>query len=197
MDERGRRLHSWRTLILPYLRFNIHEESNAPMNLYDQLLLDEPWNSEHNLAVESRLGSEIRKFYHCQSDPIEDSEQFVDASYLAVIGPRTVWDIDRTIRLVDITDGPSNTVAVVEVADSGVHWMEPRDLYIGQMSFEVNGLRGQGISSYHGSESRCRHSGGCYVGLLDGAFRFIQFSIDSTKLENLLTIDDGHTLGEF
>ncbi|MDA1162251.1 MAG: hypothetical protein O3B13_04030 [Planctomycetota bacterium] len=75
--------------------------------------------------------------------------------------------------------------------------MEPRDLYIGQMSLEVNGLRGQGVSSYHGCESRCKNAGGCHVGLLDGTYRFIQFSIAPSLLENLLTIDDGHTLGEF
>ena len=39
VDAEGKPLHSWRTLILPFI------EQNA---LYQQIRLDEPWDSEHN-----------------------------------------------------------------------------------------------------------------------------------------------------
>ncbi len=39
VDEDGKPLHSWRVLILPYL---------GQQELYDQIRLDEPWDSEWN-----------------------------------------------------------------------------------------------------------------------------------------------------
>ena len=35
-------------------------------------------------------------------------------------------------KLMDITDGTSNTMMLVEVKNSGIGWAEPRDLDIGQ-----------------------------------------------------------------
>ena len=42
-------------------------------------------------------------------------------SYVAVTGPGTVWDDHHSA-------GPSPRVMVIEVANSNIHWMEPRDL---------------------------------------------------------------------
>lgn len=44
VDENGKPLHSWRVLILPFLG----AEAKA---LYDQIRLDEPWDSEYNGAL--------------------------------------------------------------------------------------------------------------------------------------------------
>jgi len=46
--EDGRALHSWRVLILPYLG----EEEKA---LYEQIRLDEPWDSEWNARFHNRM----------------------------------------------------------------------------------------------------------------------------------------------
>ena len=48
VDESGRPLHSWRVLILPYLG----DDAKA---LYEQIRLDEPWDSEHNRAFYSQM----------------------------------------------------------------------------------------------------------------------------------------------
>src|SRR5262249_22208558 len=52
-------------------------------------------------------------------------------------------------KLDDITDDHESTVMLVEVADSGLHWMEPRDLHILQMAPTINPKGGRGMSSRH------------------------------------------------
>lgn len=189
--EDGQRLHSWRTLILPYLEINSYTDSNEPVGLYDEIRMDEPWDSPHNIEVGKKRQPAIGQFFHCPSDPLEVADFHENVSYLAVVGPRTVWNSDSPVSVRDVIDGASQTIAFVEVADTGIHWMEPRDLHIGQMSLEVNGLQGQGISSYHGSEGRTKHAGVSRVGVLDGAASNLPASISSDLLKQLLTIDDG------
>jgi prepilin-type processing-associated H-X9-DG protein len=50
-------------------------------------------------------------------------------------------------------------------ANSGIHWMEPRDLHVLQMAPTINAKSGQGLSS--------AHNGGAHVLLADGAVRFL------------------------
>ena len=51
-DERGVPLHSWRVLLLPYLAEMNTDASRVP---YDQIRLDEPWNSEWNSQFRNRV----------------------------------------------------------------------------------------------------------------------------------------------
>lgn len=186
-DENGKRLHSWRTLILPYL---------DQQDLYDRIRLNEPWNSPHNLDLVTRFEDSWRPFFRCPGNPTEEGVSSQETSYVAIVGPRSAWRLDGTLSLHDVTDGTANTLSVVEVADSGIHWMEPRDLYVGQMSMEINSLHGQGISSYHTSPHHNRDGstadfGVSHVGILDGAIRSLPASMPGDLLEQLLTIDDG------
>ena len=51
-DERGVPLHSWRVLLLPYLAKMDTGASRVP---YDQIRLDEPWDSEWNRQFHKRM----------------------------------------------------------------------------------------------------------------------------------------------
>ena len=51
-DERGVPLHSWRVLLLPYLAKMDTGASRVP---YDQIRLDEPWDSEWNSQFRNRV----------------------------------------------------------------------------------------------------------------------------------------------
>ena len=51
-DEKGNPLHSWRVLLLPYLTEMNTDASRVP---YDQIRLDEPWNSEWNSQFRNRV----------------------------------------------------------------------------------------------------------------------------------------------
>lgn len=156
-------MHSWRVLILPFL---------DDQDFYKRYKFDEPWNGPNN----SRLALD-RPLYRCPSHE-DESDQ---TSYVAVTGVKTAFPADRYVTNEDITDGPSNTIVIVEIANSGIHWMEPRDLSFAEMSFKVNADPSRGISSVHEL--------GAQVLFADGSSRFLGTKTIEDTIRSLLTID--------
>ncbi len=167
-DETGRPMHSWRVLILPWL---------DQQSLYTQYRFDEPWDGPHN----RKLADSIVPVYNCPSDEHGGSKTgtLTMTNYVAVVGPETAWPEQGAMTIDDFTDGTSNTILLVEVANSGIHWMEPRDLHVLQMTPVLNAKSGQGISS--------RHPGGANVLLGDGTVRFVPARLTSDELRAWLT----------
>ena len=124
-DENGRPMHSWRVLILPYM------EQKA---LYDRYNFDEPWDGPNN----SQLADLMPSTYRCPSDSGASPPSTL-TSYAAITGQGTLFDGDTPSSFAMIQDGTSNTIAVAEASQAGIHWMEPRDLDIAQMTFQING----------------------------------------------------------
>lgn len=176
VDENGRPMHSWRVLLLPYLD---HKD------LYDQYDFNEPWNGPSNSEL-------LRVRLPCFNCPKDHEESSPTTNYLAVVGPGTAWPGEESGKLpvppdfvLHKDDMPiAVTIHVVEVADSGIHWMEPRDLHLGQISLAVNPPTGQGISG---------HRWGAHVLLLDGTIKFLSDDIPPAVLNAALRID-GQTL---
>jgi hypothetical protein len=171
-DENGRPTHSWRVLILPFI------EQQA---LYDQYDFREPWNGPNN----RQLATVRVPLYGCpEEDPLSTS-----TSYVAVLGPETVWPGSQSTKVSDVVDGTANTLMVVEVANSGIHWMEPRDLELSSMAFRVNPRQGRGISSYHPHDKwgRPAHLSANVV-LVDGTAHALWNTISPPQLRALLTI---------
>jgi prepilin-type processing-associated H-X9-DG protein len=168
-DSNGRPMHSWRVLLLPYF-------DQAESLLYGKYRFDEPWDGPHN----SKLRDQIVAIYNCPSDDHGGSGGVSTmTSYVAVVGPETAWPGSDPAAFRDFKDGTSNTLLVVEVANSGIHWMEPRDLHVVQMALSINAKSGQGISS--------RHTGGAQALLADGSVRFVAEKLDAETLRALLT----------
>lgn len=136
-DADGKPMHSWRVLLLPFADGS---------DIYRDYRFDEPWNSPHNqqLAARSRNGR-----YHCPSNHRPDNDTHTD--YVVIVGPDTAFPGDRTTSLSDFRDGAENSILIVEIANSDIHWMEPRDLAVDGMSFRVNDPSRPGISSPHPS----------------------------------------------
>ena len=134
VDEEGNRLHSWRTLILPHLG---HE------HLYRQIRLDEPWDNTLN----RRFHQTLVNAFACPANPRPKR----NTNYVAVTGPETAWPSSESVSL-DQIDDESNTILVVEMADSGIHWMEPRDLDFERIGAEVDFDNGPYMSSNHYTE---------------------------------------------
>ena len=166
-DAQGKPMHSWRVLILPFI-----EEGK----LYEQYRFDEPWDGPNN----RKLHSQMPRTFGCPSD---ESRTEGMVSYVAVVGPHTAWPGETCTSLNQVLDGVSTSILLVEVHDSGIHWMEPRDLHISQMATTINAERGQGISS--------GHRGGANVALVDASLGFLPDDLSSDQLRKLLTIDDG------
>jgi len=169
-DPEGRPMHSWRVLLLPYL---------DQMPLYNAYRFDEPWDGPNN----SQLADKILPVFYCPSENHGGIKNgFTMTSYVAVVGPKTMWPGDgKTTKLADIRDGTSNTLMVVEFADSGIHWMEPRDLSFSEMAPTINTKSGQGISS--------EHVPGAHVLTADGGVRFISDQTRADVIRSLLTIN--------
>lgn len=76
LDSKGTRLHSWRTLILPYIELKF---------FYDGIDLSQPWDSVANTAA---AASEIPTFHSPADSTIAPNE----TSYVAVTGPGFLFD---------------------------------------------------------------------------------------------------------
>lgn len=162
-DEQGNPMHSWRVLILPFL------DEVELSELYD---FNEPWNGPLNRQLANRIPS----VYRCPDCEATQS----DTSYVAVVGTETGWPAPEGIELRQFTDGTSHTIAVVEAAEPGIHWMEPRDLTFDEAVRGVNrqGIR-QGVSS--------NHSGFANVVFFDSHVEFLPNDTPPETLRALLT----------
>lgn len=109
-DADGKPLHSWRTLILPYL-----EEHQ----LYDSIDLTKPWDDPAN----SEACKKIPSGYQCPAGSGGDAR----TTYLAVVTPNSLLQPGAPKHLTSITDG-EKTLMVIEVdLDHAVPWMAPID----------------------------------------------------------------------
>lgn len=177
-DAQGRPMHSWRVLILPFI------EQKA---LYDKYNFNEPWNGPNN----SKLADYMPHVFCCPCD--NDRGKTMETSYVAVVGQETAWPAEKAISMADIADGSSNTLMVVEVRDSGIHWMEPRDLHISQMPMTVNAPRGQGLSSEH-RPSRNKPAFGAQCAFADGHVQLLPSETPPEALRAALTRAGGEQI---
>jgi hypothetical protein len=179
-DKDGRPMHSWRVLILPYMD---HDD------IYQQYRMDEPWDGPNN----RKLWRVRIPEYEC---PEQNDNGNPTTSYVAVAGPETVWHGTKPVSIEEISDDRTNTIMVVEMANSGIRWMEPRDLDFSTLQLKINPKEGVGISSLHRDVSWLRSLLGAYVGMADGSVRFLPTDYPPENIKAMLTIGGGENVGE-
>lgn len=111
-DADGKPLYSGRVLLLPYIE---------QVQLYNAFNKDEPWNSPSNQALSQQM---IKVF----QDPASTSAIPGQTDYVFVTGTGTMFEGDKATKMMEVTDGTSNTMMIVEMKGSGINWAEPRDL---------------------------------------------------------------------
>lgn len=171
-DETGKPLLSWRVHMLPYL-----EEGD----LYNKFHLDEPWDSPHN----KQLISEMPDLFLDPSSPkltVEEGK----THYLGVFGKGVFFDgSNKGLDLRRITDGTSNTIAIVQTNDeAAVVWTKPEDWQYNENS-PLKGL----VPGIHPLIFN--------AGFSDGSVRAISKDIDPAVFKLLLTYADGEIVGNF
>jgi prepilin-type processing-associated H-X9-DG protein len=169
-DADGRPLHSWRTLILPYL------EHDA---LYKSIDLAKPWNDPVNAEA---LATSL-SVYRCSQlhRPASGGPPWNTTTYRAIVAPDGGFDPTLPRRLADVADGAKSTVMVIEVdEEDAVPWMAPVDANEGLvMSLEASANQ--------------PHPGGRNACFLDGGVRFLKTTTPDTMLHTLRLIIEGMT----
>ena len=191
VDKDGKRAHSWRVLILPFIE---------RQTLYKQYNFSEPWNGPTNAKLAT---SRPFDYYVCPLDTGGRAPGATSTSYVAVVGPGTVWAESPpdsaappppsaaakpaggvSAPKVTLPD-PGSKMLVVEVANSPIHWMEPRDLSLDEALAGINPQSSPAISSQH--EPR-----GANVVFADTSVVFLPSNTPRDLLKALLTegLDD-------
>lgn len=171
-DSRGRPLHSWRVLILPYL-----EETD----LYSQIDLTVPWDHPKHADLLFQIP---RVYQH----PTATSANEFQAGFYLVTGPGTLFPEQGPFSPRDLTDDPAQTLLVVDAAPpvASQSWLEPVDL-------DVVRLRGN-IGGDPATEIGGLLEGGAAVATADGRSHFLPRSTDPFTVRALITPRGGERL---
>ena len=158
-DADGKPLHSWRTLILPFL-----EEQQ----LYKSIDLTRPWDD----PVNAKACNTIVDAYRCPSVDCPENH----TTYLAVLTPSSCFRPTKPRSLSEITDGAPETLMVIEVdSEHAVPWMSPVDAD----EKVVMGI---------GPESKLAHVGGVQAAFVDGSVRFLDADMSAAERRALISI---------
>lgn len=165
VDDDGQPLHSWRVLVLP----DLEEEA-----LYEQIRLDEPWDSEWNSQFHNRMPA----VYENPRLPAPPGM----TTYAVVTGEETMFPLEgKGTRISDCHDGTTNTVILVERPP--VCWMDP----LGDVPYE------EAIKGFNVSKNGLATDGRGFTnfGLCCGTVESVTAPVDTEMLELLFHKSDG------
>ena len=174
----GKPLFSWRgTLLNEIGRADLVASLRSA-----ELRSAEPWNGPLNLSLSKAWLS----IYQCPSDM---QAQNPTTNYLAVIGPRTAWPTttanapaqDVSLDYIARHKGLNNTILLIEICNSNINWLEPRDITMDQLKNGLAGLIPPGGSSPHPE--------GFNVLFADGHVETLPADIDPKQLIEMCNID--------
>ena len=169
MNADGKPLHSWRVYLLPFL------EQTA---LYDQIRLNEPWDSPHNKQFHDMMPA----VFQCPDNP---GKGCCYATISGVLVPVKDGDWNARSTMVWSAKGTSNQILIVEVKEP-FNWMDPTaDITLDELAKGIN--KAGRVGSFH--------PGGCNVGFGDGSVRFITDAVDGALLRALGDPRDGQGRG--
>lgn len=158
----GKPLLSWRVHLLPYL-------DQEP--LYNKFKMDEPWDSPHNI----QLLDQIPPVYVCPHYELGNR-----TVYQAPQGANTALGSGERVRFRDITDGTSQTIAVIEAGpERAVPWTKP------------DGLR---IDADDPVGSVAAENETFQVLFCDGSVQAISTAISADIFKWMIQINDGHPI---
>ena len=124
VDAEGNKLHSWRVLLLPFL------EQQA---LYEQIRLDEPWDSEHNsrfhatnaALFEFRCPNRENQSTFFVSSYVTPKVQRENCDYSVIIGSETLFPGAECRNLDELSDTEKTTQILCIERHSSICWMDP------------------------------------------------------------------------
>jgi len=163
-DASGTPLYSGRVLLLPFI------EQTPLFQQWDQ---SAAWDSPKNLP----LSQTVLKVFNDPSGPPGQH-----SNYEFVTGKGAMFEAGAPHKFDDITDGLSNTIAMVEMRSSNPSWAAPSSVDISQVSVAL---------------PKGNHPGGNLVLVADGSVRFVSQTINPQTLGALATRNGGEPVGDF
>ncbi|MBX3426782.1 MAG: hypothetical protein KF688_13970 [Pirellulales bacterium] len=135
------------------------------------------WNSPTNAFCARRPSA-----FYCNEDYEGDrrNSRHLHTEIFAITGPDTAFGDDEVEPPHALADVPNDAILIVEVRNSGVHWMEPSDFDIRRMPRTLNAPDGKGISS--------RFPEGFHVGFADGEVWFVANEVGFERLSRFFTL---------
>lgn len=160
----GTPLLSWRVKLLPFMGYT---------NLYERFNLDEPWDSDHNIALLEEMPEAYRS-------PVSMADPGMTV-YLGNGGEHGMLsnnpDDKRGIGFRQVTDGLSNTIMVIEASDQLAEpWTKPTEFeFDPDTSWQLFGP----------------YTDGTNAALGDGSVQFFSEFLDLDTWKALFTRDGG------
>jgi type II secretory pathway pseudopilin PulG len=162
-DKSGRPLSSWRFRVLPFLEA-----------IMEDVDYDARWDDGTNEINRRFINAEV--FVYCCPWAKKSSGK-LNTNIVAITGPGTAFDDDRDVRLEDL---PPDLALLIEVADSGTHWMAPGDLDVRNVPASITrGILGAGV----------------HVFFADGSVRFFRPDTPLEELKQFFTIEGARQYG--
>lgn len=159
VDSHGKPLHSWRTLILPYV-------DQAP--LYNRINLSKAWDDPANAdASKTAIAA-----FQCPSTTCAANH----TTYMAIVAAKGCFSLNEPRPLSEITDGRGVTLMVIEVdPEHAVHWMAPVDA-------------DERLLLSIGAKTKLAHTGGMHSTFVDGQVRFLSTETSAETRRALISI---------
>ncbi|MDA1214911.1 MAG: DUF1559 domain-containing protein, partial [Planctomycetota bacterium] len=178
-DENGKPMHSWRMLILPFL---------DAMNVYKKYKFSEPWDSPSNRQLVEFMPALYRcpSHYGSTNGSQKQAETFT-TTYHAITGPETMWPGGHGISIGEIKDGSTDTLAVIELDQREMNWMDPNEVSLDEL---------QELYCKPWLEEEYAHTGGTHALHCDGNVRFYSWLTSAEYWRSLWTIADNDALPE-
>jgi prepilin-type processing-associated H-X9-DG protein len=178
-DKTGKPMHSWRTLLLPYMEYQA---------IYKAYNLSEAWDGPNNRKIAGPIPT-----YVCPSNGRSWATSPFETSYVAVVGPNSAWSGDKPRNFADVARDASHTIMLVESTSSGVAWAEPKDLSVDMLETADCKPCAPTVSSNHGPHSDFlfiyEPSVGANVAMADGSVHFLRTAgLSTEELRKILEI---------
>ncbi len=169
-SKEGKRLLSWRVLVLPFL------EQQA---LYSKFHLDEPWDSPHNLKV----ASAIPLVFKMRGTQKLDENGVPKTTLLAPLTKNSIFGKPGApTEFRSIVDGTSNTIWLVEAGSSkAVPWTKPADLVIDAAD---------PLTSIFGDDEPTDF----IASMADGSVRLLKATLAKKVINALITMNGGEVI---
>lgn len=163
-DKSGKPVNSWRLLVVDLAFYHRNVSSG-----YD---VGQSWDAQTNTKF--GLHTQTVEEFQC---PSAGNGGSTITNYVAVVGRNTMWPGCKPAKLA--ADGSDDDkILVIEVINSDILWMAPRDLTLEQALEAIQPKAGIGIGSHH--------SDGIHYLTVGGAVRALDPNIDRESLRKLL-----------